>query len=130
MPIKLFCQISVLLIIVLTIIALSWSISTIRNKRGFTILTEKIDGSDIERKNWELVKNIIIQNIFFCARLILIMNFIGFCFYKTWIFGENIGLGSIAIIILLSFECIILLYNWIKDESEKRHNIKEIKKEK
>jgi len=125
-----FSEISILLISALMIITLLWSFLTIKNKRGFTILREKIDGSTTERKNWELGKNIIIQNIVFSIRLILIMNFIGFCLYKTWIFGENIGLGSIVlIIIVLSSEGVTSLYDWIKDESEKRHNIKETKKE-
>lgn len=131
-PIKLFIQLSILLIIVLTIIMLSWSILTIRNKRGFTLKIEKINGSITERKNWELGKNIIMKNFDFSGRLIIVVNFIIFYFYKTWVFfGEDIGLAGIAlIIILLPYESMTSLYKWIKDESEKRYDIKERKKEK
>lgn len=108
-------------ILVSTLIALLWSLYTINRGRGWNITIVRNDGTSSQRFDWTLVQDIGIKILTFAGRLFFIVNIIGFSIFNKWVFGKEFGFGgNIVVVLLLLSDGIKSLYDWTKDESEKR----------
>ena len=120
MTYEVFYRIAISLIILVTSIAFIWSLTTIHRGRGWNTAVVKLDGTISRRFDWTLVKDICNKTLTFCLRLILSVNIIGYFMFNKWVFGENMGLGGITLVVyLLLYDAINPFYQWTKDESEK-----------
>ena len=114
------------------LLAVIWTYFTLKQGgRSFYLKSETHNGTSSKRIDWKLIEDVTFQLIAFISFIFLIANYIIFTITDRWVYGQEIGKGTlVTIIVTLIVALLRHFYDSIKDASEKRYKIQEINKNK